>query len=306
MSESNKSIIPYIAAAGISSLIGYTIGKLSQKKDNSIKEKEIEKQKSTIKGMPVEIKPDNVFHVPHLREIVGEKYNKHVPNIKWKKSNELNRNIPLRNYQSDRNVILYDIVQKFDVNCEDDGENPDLITTIKDIKGFVRSGPRAECWFSPPDINVALCTTGGLCPGLNNIIRGITNALLYTYGVHSVLGVRDGFLGFYQEPILLTSDYVRYVNEEGGSCIGSNRGHFDKNVIIDWLVRHNVHALFIIGGDGSHRAANILYEEVKERKLNISIAGVPKTIDNDIAFIDRSFGFDTAVEEAAKVYFIYL
>lgn len=94
----------------------------------------------------------------------------------------MNRNIPLRNYQSDNNVILYDIVQSFKLDntetpSEEEGENPDEQPTIQNVKGFIRAGPREECWFDAQDINVALCTTGGLCPGLNNIVRGITNAL---------------------------------------------------------------------------------------------------------------------------------
>lgn len=103
----------------------------------------------------------------------------------------MNRNLPLRNYQSDDDIILYDIVQNVEqkktsssaepeTKVDSEGENPDdeePEVAIKNIKGFVRAGPREECWFDAQDINVALCTTGGLCPGLNNIVRGITNAL---------------------------------------------------------------------------------------------------------------------------------
>lgn len=79
------------------------------------------------------------------------------------------------------------------------------------------------------------------------------------------------------------------------------RGGFDSDIIINWCLKYGVYVIILIGGDGTHRAGNILYNEISKKKLNICVACVPKTIDNDIAFIDRSFGFDTAVEEAAKV-----
>lgn len=143
----------------------------------------------------------------------------------------MNKVIRLKNFQTENDVILYDIVRKL-------RKQEHLIEHLYDYKidnitGFVRAGPREKCWFNPRDINVVLCTTGGLCPGLNNIIRGITLALylyfiiiinrIHTYGVKNVYGVSNGFHGFRSEPIELTSCKVRHIHEMGGSIIGTNR-----------------------------------------------------------------------------------
>lgn len=80
--------------------------------------------------------------------------------------------------------------------------------------------------------------------------------------------------------------------------LGSARGGFDLDIIINFLLDYGINQLYIIGGDGTHRGANALAEECFKRKLNISVAGIPKTIDNDVDLIDRSFGFTTSVEAA--------
>ncbi|OQR81957.1 6-phosphofructokinase [Thraustotheca clavata] len=175
-------------------------------------------------------------------------------------------------------------------------------------RAYLRAGPRASLYFEPSEVKAAIVTCGGLCPGLNNVIRDITLALWNLYGVREIFGIRMGFVGFYNwenltdgnAPLMLTPDVVSTVHHMGGTILGSNRGGFDVDKIINFLTTHGVNQLFVIGGDGTHRAANKIAEECQERKLRIAVAGVPKTIDNDVDLLDRSFGFNTAVEEAQR------
>lgn len=167
---------------------------------------------------------------------------------------------------------------------------------------FLRAGPRALLHFDPSTVKAAVVTCGGLCPGLNNVIREIVRALHFLYGVQTIYGIRGGFHGFHgqpgYEPILLTPENVADCHHQGGTILASSRGGFDQDVIISFLLKHGINQLYIIGGDGTHRAANLLAEACIERKVNIAVAGIPKTIDNDVDLIDRSFGFTTSVEAA--------
>lgn len=169
-------------------------------------------------------------------------------------------------------------------------------------RAFIRAGPRAKLHFYPSKVNAAIVTCGGLCPGLNNVIRELTHALYYLYGVNQVWGVRGGYHGFHNlpdfQPILLTGEMVEDVHHEGGTILRSSRGGFDVDKIVEFLLAKNIQQLYVIGGDGTHRGAYKIHQECLKRKLNIAIAGIPKTIDNDVDYIDRSFGFLTAVEAA--------
>lgn len=187
----------------------------------------------------------------------------------------------------DDDIVLADIVRN--------------LHNLRAIEAYPRAGPRSMCHFDPQSVRAAIVTCGGLCPGLNNVIREIVHTLTYSYGCENVIGVRGGYNGMTDpayEPIELTIEAVDMCHHIGGSILGSSRGGFDANKIVDFLLKHGINQLYVIGGDGTHRGALALSQEVIKRDLNISISGIPKTIDNDVDIIDRSFGFQTAVEAA--------
>ena len=169
---------------------------------------------------------------------------------------------------------------------------------------FEGAGPRAKIFFDPSKSYAAIVTCGGLCPGLNNVIQSIFSELYYRYGVRKVLGVRYGFQGFDQqrgkEPIEMTPGFVEPIHQVGGSALGSSRGHVPPEVIVETLERWKIDMLFVIGGDGTLKGAHEIAEEALRRGLKISVVGVPKTIDNDILYIYKTFGFDTAVQQACE------
>jgi 6-phosphofructokinase 1 len=154
-------------------------------------------------------------------------------------------------------------------------------------------------------ITCGIVTCGGLCPGLNNVIRSVVLTLTYAYGVHRILGFRYGYAGLASqsgyEPMGLTPEIVEDIHEQGGTLLGTSRGAQDIGDMVDMLVQRNVDILFAIGGDGTLRGASALSQEIARRNRRISVIGIPKTIDNDLAWIERSFGFATAVEEARRV-----
>lgn len=165
------------------------------------------------------------------------------------------------------------------------------------------AGPRKKIYFNPSRVHVAICTCGGICPGLNNVIRSVVRCFWYRYGVRRISGVPFGYLGLLADSpwpmIELNPDIVDDIQEKGGTILGSARGGGKEVVqIVDTLERQNINILITIGGDGTLRGAYDIGEEIKKRGLKIAVVGVPKTIDNDLSFIDTSFGFDTAVASA--------
>ncbi len=169
---------------------------------------------------------------------------------------------------------------------------------------FEKAGPRAFTYFDPSKTKCAVVTCGGLCPGLNDVIRSIVLEAHYLYKVPSVLGIRFGLQGFIpkygHDVIELTADKVANIHQFGGTILGSSRGPQDPEEVVDALERMNISVLFMIGGDGTMRAAQKIVAEIEKRRIRISIIGVPKTIDNDISFVTKSFGFDTAVDKATE------
>jgi len=167
---------------------------------------------------------------------------------------------------------------------------------------FERAGPRKELFFNPDQLSCGIVTCGGLCPGLNDVIRSVVMTLHYVYGVRRIVGFRYGYAGLSakppEAPLMLAPDKVDRAHEDGGTLLGSSRGAQDPAEMVDTLVNWKVGILIAIGGDGTLRGASKIAAEIKRRNLPISVIGIPKTIDNDIAWIDRSFGFLTAVEEA--------
>lgn len=164
------------------------------------------------------------------------------------------------------------------------------------------AGPRCDIYFKPSDVRAAIVTCGGLCPGINNVIRGLVMELYLRYGVRDISGIRFGFQGFIEKfghkPIALTPDVVDDIHRSGGSFLSSSRGEEDSKEIVRFLKKHKINALFVIGGDGTMRGALDIADESDRAGLKISVVGIPKTVDNDILYIDQSFGFETAFAEA--------
>jgi len=174
------------------------------------------------------------------------------------------------------------------------------LESIDDIEYLELAGPRQKLFFNPKEVTVGIVTCGGLCPGLNDVIRALTFCSLEGYGVKRVLGFKYGFEGlvakYYHYPIELTTDNTDEIHEKGGTILKSSRGPQKTEEIINTLIHYGVNILFTIGGDGTQRGARDIVEGVKARNLPIAVVGIPKTIDNDVDLIQRSFGFETAVE----------
>ena len=172
----------------------------------------------------------------------------------------------------------------------------------KSVASFDQAGPRKKIYFDPSKLKCAIVTCGGLCPGINDIIRSIVLELHHVYGVKTIYGIKHGLQGFIpkfgHDVIDLTPDAVSGIQNTGGSILGSSRGTQDISIILDCLERLNIGILFMVGGDGSLMASQKIAEEIDQYGLKISIIAIPKTIDNDIYLVSRSFGFDTAVDVA--------
>lgn len=170
---------------------------------------------------------------------------------------------------------------------------------------FEKAGPREQLYFDPAKTKAAIVTCGGLCPGLNNVIRHLYYTLHAAYGVPTVLGVRNGYKGLNRElgadPIELTADHVEPILHQGGTLLGTSRGPQDPAVMVDTLESWGVNLLFPIGGDGTQRGAHAVAQEAQRRGVDLAVVGVPKTIDNDIRFCFQTFGFGSAVGEAERV-----
>ena len=174
----------------------------------------------------------------------------------------------------------------------------------KQPESFEIAGPSKKIYFSPPTTKAMIVTCGGLCPGINSVIRGLVMQLWYQYQVKNIVGVPYGYGGLAAKSkesfIPLNPDLVMNIHEQGGSFLGSSRGTPPTSEIVDSLQKSNANLLFVIGGDGTMKGALAISKEIKKRGLKISIVGIPKTIDNDIPFVRRSFGFETAVSIACQ------
>ncbi|KAL7608561.1 ATP-dependent 6-phosphofructokinase 6 [Lactuca sativa] len=201
-----------------------------------------------------------------------------------------------------RSNPAYSVVKQYFVDADD--TVPQKVVVHKDgPRGihFRRAGPRQRVYFTPDEVHAAIVTCGGLCPGLNTVIREIVCALYHMYGVTKVLGIDGGYRGFYSKnTITLTPKVVDDIHKRGGTIIGTSRGGHDKPKIVDSIQDRGINQVYIIGGDGTQKGAAVIYQEIRKRGLKAVVAGIPKTIDNDIPVIDKSFGFDTAVEEAQR------
>jgi len=202
----------------------------------------------------------------------------------------------MADYVSDDECVLFDIVATADR----------LKREFRPNEVLQRAGPREKIYFNPSKVHAGVVTCGGLCPGLNDVIRAIVMCLWYHYGVRRISGIRFGLRGLlpaYQLPAMeLSPDVVSEIHHHGGTLLGSSRGGGERiSEIVDEIERMNLNMLFIIGGDGSQKGALAISREAETRGYKIAVVGIPKTIDNDLSYIERSFGFDTAVAAAVRV-----
>jgi 6-phosphofructokinase 1 len=174
-----------------------------------------------------------------------------------------------------------------------------------DLVRFEKAGPRRHLFFDPARTRAAIVTCGGLCPGLNNVIRSVTRELRRSYGVPSVLGIRGGYRGLDpargRPPVELTESLVEDIHRDGGTLLGTSRGPVDIGTAVDFLISQRIDILFTVGGDGTQRGGQALFDEARARGYALAVVGIPKTIDNDVRFVSRTFGFGTAVAEAVRV-----
>lgn len=179
------------------------------------------------------------------------------------------------------------------------------INQDKQPLAMLKAGPREKIFFDPKKTTAAIVTCGGLCPGINNVIRSLVMGLHYFYGIKKILGVRYGYEGlipsYGHDFMNLTPENVKDIHEFGGTILGSSRGGQDIGAMVDALVENEIDLLFTIGGDGTLKGANAIGEEIEKRGLDISVIGIPKTIDNDINLIDKSFGYETAYHVASGI-----
>lgn len=178
-------------------------------------------------------------------------------------------------------------------------------SSVDEIEYFQRAGAREKIYFNPAEVTVGVVTCGGLCPGLNDVIRAVAFCAVEGYGVKRVLGFQYGYEGlvarYFHPPVTLTPDNTDDIHERGGTVLKSSRGPQEVKEIIHTLKHFKVDILIAIGGDGTLRGARAIQDEIKAQGLQIAVIGVPKTIDNDIGEIERSFGFQTAVQSACGV-----
>jgi 6-phosphofructokinase 1 len=203
---------------------------------------------------------------------------------------------PVYKFVNDNERILYEVSLDDFIKYKESGETP---------VSFEKAGPKETIYFEPAKTKVGIVTCGGLCPGINNVIRAIVNQLVYRYGITRILGIKYGYEGLipkYNHPVIeLTASMVSDIYMSGGTFLGTSRGNQDIGQMVDTLEILNINVLFCIGGDGTLRGAHAIHEEIRKRKLRIAVAGIPKTIDNDIDLIQKSFGFETAFSIASDI-----
>ncbi|TMU54443.1 ATP-dependent 6-phosphofructokinase [Flagellimonas algicola] len=228
----------------------------------------------------------NRFQIEHLG----------APNYKSPLQLSTVRGDHIFNFVSESDRLVFDISMDQYAHCLSTGEEPNCLE---------KAGPRQNIFFDPKETTAAIVTCGGLCPGINNVIRGVVMALHYFYGIKRIMGVPYGYEGLNPEIghgfVELTPEKVKDIHQFGGTFLGSSRGGQDVSVMVDTLESNNINMLFAIGGDGTLKGVDAIGEEIKKRGANISVVGIPKTIDNDIDLIDESFGFETAFDVASPI-----
>lgn len=200
------------------------------------------------------------------------------------------------NFVNDQDQLLFDTSLKGFNECNRKNNQPLCLE---------KAGPREKIFFDPSQVTAAIVTCGGLSPGINNVIRGVVMCLSHVYKVPKILGIRYGFEGLSLKNkhkfIHLTPDMVKDIYGLGGTILGSSRGSQNVPEMVDALEKNKVNMLFTIGGDGTLKGAEVIAKEIEKRNINCVVIGIPKTIDNDINLIDKSFGFETAFDVATPV-----
>ncbi len=219
-----------------------------------------------------------------------------TPKIKSPLANEHGKSENKNYFVSDNARVLHEIAFAKGTATTKDLESRSMLES---------AGPREKIYFNPAHVHAAIATCGGLCPGLNNVVRAIVRCLWYAYGVRRITGIPYGYQGLLPEnsfsPIELDPSVVDDIQQTGGTILGSARGGGKRvEEIVDALVSMNINMFFCIGGDGTLRGAADIADEIEKRGLKIAVVGIPKTIDNDLSFIQRSFGVDTAVSLAVQ------
>ena len=177
------------------------------------------------------------------------------------------------------------------------------VVTADDGAKYIKAGPRYHVALDNEKVKACIVTCGGLCPGLNVVIRELVMSLRYNYGVQDIFGIKWGYSGFYDDEswVRLTPDDVKEIHTQGGTVLGTSRGGFDGQRIAAEMLKRGINMGFFIGGDGTHRGIKELTKIFRQKKEKVMLVGIPKTIDNDIPIIDRSFGLDSAVAESVHV-----
>ncbi len=200
------------------------------------------------------------------------------------------------NFVDEKEKFVFDLSNDNFNNCLKQGVEP---LTLE------KAGPRQDLFFDPLQTTAAIVTCGGLCPGINNVIRGMVMGLHYFYGIKNILGVPYGYEGLNPEMghgfIDLTPEKVRDIHQFGGTFLGSSRGAQDVSVMVNTLEENKIDILFAIGGDGTLKGVDAIGQEIADQGLAIAVVGIPKTIDNDIDIIDKSFGFETSFDVASSI-----
>lgn len=243
----------------------------------------------------ISFSPVNLKKVPHLTDYLQ------LENLKTY-TNPLDQNRffhPSHGfYVSPSDVILRQIVYDLSSACGAFSDSDPRVHAA-----YHRAGPRKQIFFEPKNTRAAIVTCGGLCPGLNTVIRELVVGLWELYGVRQIFGIQAGYRGFYsttRNPLVLNPKMVRGWHKLGGTVLETSRGGFDLHQIVDAIQTNAFNQVYIIGGDGTMRGAVEIFDEIQCRKLNVGVVGIPKTVDNDVGIIDRSFGFQTAVEMAQQ------
>jgi 6-phosphofructokinase 1 len=201
----------------------------------------------------------------------------------------------LKFVEDDERITVANDVQTLSTYLEKRGAIPSMET----------AGPRARV-FQPQFLSrAAIVTCGGLCPGLNSVIKGVVETLHQEYGITEVFGIPYGYAGLadpqHYPPVVLDPDKVDTIHMDGGSILGTSRGNQDIAVMVQNLINMRINMLFTIGGDGTLKGASKIAGEIKKRGLEISVVGVPKTVDNDLQFVGSTFGFESAVYQSTSV-----
>ncbi|KAL2347398.1 hypothetical protein Fmac_001398 [Flemingia macrophylla] len=244
------------------------------------------------------------FRLPHVTDIFPDSASSPSTFCPQKRTSDFPGNYPSdddwQGYINDNDRVLlktiyYSSPTSAGAECIDPGCNW--------VEQWVhRAGPRKKIYFKPEEVKAAIVTCGGLCPGLNDVIRQIV-ITLEIYGVTKTVGIPFGYRGFSDKELTevpLSRKLVQNIHLSGGSLLGVSRGGLGVSEIVDGLEERGINMLFVLGGNGTHAGANAIHNECWKRQLKVSVIGVPKTIDNDILLMDKTFGFDTAVEEAQR------